>query len=348
MTALSKDLTPAPLMELCSGFWVSQALAAAVELDLFSELARSGPLSFEELAGRLGLEERPADMLFAVLASVGLLERRDGTCANNALSEAFLVRGSRYYFGGWIEYASKREYPAWGELTTALRENRPTTWDPATQESLFSDVDPFMLERFWEAMHSLSTFTARALAEAVDFGNRRRVLDVGGGSGAYPIELCRAYPQLEATVFDQPHVCEIAARKVAEAELSERIATTAGDFAAETPLPHGHDVIVLSMIMHDWDEQDDRRLLRKCYEALDDDGIVVISEQLLDDQRNGPPAAALMGLNMIVETGAGRNYAVGEYTSWLYDTGFARVEHVQFTAPGANGVVIGFKRDPVS
>ncbi len=128
-----------------------------------------------------------------------------------------------------------------------------------------------MLAVFWEAMHSLSSFTARVLAEAVDFGAYRRLLDVGGGSGAYDIELCRHYPDLRATVFDLPFVCEQAAKKVSEAGLADRITTTSGDFFADE-LPGGHDVILLSMIMHDWNEEQDRELLRKCFQVLPSGG----------------------------------------------------------------------------
>jgi hypothetical protein len=106
-----------------------------------------------------------------------------------------------------------------------------------------------MLALFWEAMHSVSTMTARKLGEAVDLNHFRRLLDIGGGSGAYDIELCNLYGELRATVFDLPHVAAIAAGKITEAGLTDRIETAGGSFFEQ--LPWNHDVHLLSMILHD-------------------------------------------------------------------------------------------------
>ncbi|KPI07732.1 O-methyltransferase family 2 [Actinobacteria bacterium OV450] len=95
------------------------------------------------------------------------------------------------------------------------------------------------------------------------------------------------------------------------------------------------------MVLHDWDEETCRSLLGKCRAALPEDGVVLICELLLNDARTGPAAAALMGMNMLVETEDGKNYSGAECGQWLLDVGFARVEIVPFEAAGANGVVIG-------
>jgi predicted O-methyltransferase YrrM len=236
--------------------------------------------------------------------------------------------------------ADKRLYAGWGRLTEALRTNRPTTWDPAIQSSLFDGADPTMLAVFWEAMHSLSTMSARKLGEAVDFSGFRRLLDIGGGSGAYDIELCKQYGELRATALDLPHVAKIAKGKVAEAGLTGRIETIGGDFFEQ--LPKDHDVHLLSMILHDWDETKNRALVRRSFEALPSGGAVIISELLVNDEKTGPAPAALMSLNMLIET-EGRNYTPAEYSAWLVEAGFRHIETVWFVAPAVNGVVIGRK-----
>lgn len=261
---------------------------------------------------------------------------------NSPLAEEFLVEGKRYYFGGFVEMLDRRLYPGWGKLGEAVHTNRPTTWDPGRQAHLFDGENPLMLAVFWQAMHSLSAFTARVLGETLDFSAYRRLLDVGGGSGAYDIELCRRYPDLRATVFDLSFVCEQAAKNVADAELSDRIATTSGDFFADE-LPGGHDVILLSMIMHDWSEEHDRDILRKCFQVLPSGGAIVICELLVNNEKTGPPPAALMSLNMLIETTGGRNYTPAEYTAWLTDIGFVEPRTVWFDAPGANGAVVATK-----
>ena len=330
-----------PLMALSTGFWAFKTLAAAHELDLFSRLADGMSITAAELVETLGLHPRPAEMLLTGCAALGLLERVDGRHRNTALSEAYLVRGNPYYFGGWVEMADKRLYAGWGKLTEALRTNRPTTWDPDTQSSIFDGADPKMLAYFWEAMHSLSTMSARKLGEAVDFSRFRRLLDIGGGSGAYNIELCKQYGELRATVFELPHVAEIAAGKIAEAGLVDRVDAVGGSFF--DGLPGGYDMHLLSMVLHDWDEAKNRALLGRSFEALPSGGAVVIAELLVNDEKTGPVPAALMSLNMLIETEGGRNYTPAEYAAWLEEAGFHEIETVWFDAPGINGAVIGRK-----
>ena len=341
-TDADSALSPIPLMQLATGFWAFKTLAAAHELDLFSRLSGTAGTTAGELAEALAIEERPADMLLTGCAALGLLVKNDGRYVNSPLAEEYLVRGKPYYFGGFVQMLDQRLYPGWGKLTEAIRTNRPTTWDPDRQSSLFDGEDPQLLAVFWEAMHSISTFTARALGEAVDLSDARSLLDVGGGSAAYDIELCRRYPDLTATVYDLPKVADIAAGKVKEAGLTGRIETVAGDFFADAPLPGGHDTILLSMIMHDWAEDHCRAILHKCWTALPSGGRVIIAELLVNDERTGPPPAALMSLNMLVET-EGRNYTPTEYCAWLGDLGFQDVHPVWFEAAGANGAVIGRK-----
>jgi ubiquinone/menaquinone biosynthesis C-methylase UbiE len=335
-------VSPVPLMQLSTGFWAFKTLAAAHELDLFTRLSASGGMTIEETAAGYGVDERPAQMLLTGCAALGLLDKDGERYRNSPLAEEYLVKGKPYYFGGFVEMLDKRLYPGWGKLVEALHTNGPTTWDPTTQKSLFEGEDPAMLELFWEAMHSLSTFTARALGEAIDLSPYERLLDVGGGSGAYDIELCKRYPHLRATVLDLPFVAEIAARKVEESGLSERIQTVGGDFFADA-LPKGHDVMLLSMILHDWTEEHNREILRKSYDALPSGGGIVISELLVNDEKTGPPPAALMSLNMLIETEGGRNYTPAEYSSWLEDTGFTDTRTAWFEAPGANGAITARK-----
>jgi hypothetical protein len=207
---------------------------------------------------------------------------------------------------------------------------------------MFESADPEVLATFWEAMHAMSTLTAQALGAAFDLGRYRRLLDVGGGSGAFDIVLCQRYPHLRATVYDLEHVTDIAGRNVKDAALSDRITVTPGDFFADAGFPDGHDLHLFSMIMHDWNDEHDRQLLRKSFESLDSGGTVLICELLVDDDKTGPAPAALMSLNMLIEC-EGRNYTAAEYTGWLTDVGFVDPQVIPFEAPGANGIVIARK-----
>ncbi|WP_211357970.1 tryptophanase [Amycolatopsis cihanbeyliensis] len=334
-------LLPTPLMQLATGFWSFKTYAGAIEIGLFDLLAGGRELTMEEVSAELGIAHRPADLLLAGCASLGLLNKSGARYRNSELSEEFLVKGAPYYFGGFVRYLDRREYPAWQSIVEALRTNRPLTWTPGTQESLFDTGDPETLQLFWDCMYCISTFTARALATVYDLTRHTRLLDVGGGAGAFPIELCRRFGHLSATVFELPHVGDLARQKITAANMDGAVDVVAGDFICDPELPRGYDAIILSMILHDWDEETCRTLLRKCRAALPPGGAVLICELLLNDERTGPPAAALMGMNMLVETEGGKNYSAAEYRGWLQEAGFARVEVMPIEAAGANGVVVG-------
>jgi hypothetical protein len=281
-------------------FLVVQDLASAYELGLFEQLSGTSGTTAGELADRLGIASRPAEMLLTGCAALGLLQEQDGRYANSPLSDEYLVPGEPNHFGGLVMF-DRRLYAGWDKLTQAIRTDRPTTWDPDRERSMFESADPEVLATFWEAMHALSTLTGRALGEAFDLGGFRRLLDVGGGAAAFDIVLCQRYPELRATVYDLEFVADIAAGNVKDAGLTDRIAVTPGDFFADAGFPGGHDLHLFSMIMHDWNEVRDRLLLRKSFEALDSGGAVLICELLVDDHKAGPVPAALMSLNMLVE-----------------------------------------------
>jgi SAM-dependent methyltransferase len=342
MAADETPLSPNPIIQLATGFAVAKTLSAAVELDLFTKLSGTRGRTKAEVAEQLDLAERPADALLAACASLGLLEKADGRYRNSALAEAFLVAHSPQYLGGLIRYLDRHGYAAWSRVTEALRGNRPVGFDADEQRSLFEGDDPTVLTMFWNALHAYALITATALAGVYDLGRFNRLLDVGGGSGAFPIVLCERHPGLEATVYDLPHVTPVAEAKVAEAGLAGRVGTMTGDFL-EQPLPAGYDLILLSQVLHDWDEATDRDLLAKCHAALPSGGGVVICELMLNPERTGPAPAAIMGMSMLVDTAGGRNYSEVDYTAWLTDAGFTDVDIVRFDAPGANGAVVARK-----
>ncbi|MER6254186.1 methyltransferase [Streptomyces sp. NPDC001584] len=324
---------------MATGFWKFKTLAVALELSLFTRLSARPDRTRAELATELCLQDRPADMLLTACTALGLLEKDGDAYRNTPLAEQFLVEGKDCYFGGVVRF-NDRAYPAWHDLGAAVRSNRPLTWDPDTQTTLFSSGDPDFTGLFWNGMHSLSAATARVLGETYDFRSHRSVLDVGGGSGAFLIELRRQHPHLTGTLYDLPHVCDFARDRIASAGMAEHVRIAPGDFQREAALPGGHDLILLSMILHDWDERDGRALVRKCHEALAPGGVLLVCELLVNRERTGPLDAALMGVNMLVETAAGRNYAEDEYLGWLHEAGFADTEILRFDAAGANGVIV--------
>lgn len=343
MRVTKGHLTQLPLLHLTNGFMSFKTFAAGVELGVFTRLANGRAVTVAEFAAEMGVEHRPVDLLLAALASLELLEKEGDRYRNSELAEEFLVADRPYYFGDYVHYYDRKLYPGWQNLVEALKMNRPVIWDSDSKESIFDPEDSLLMELFWEAMHSLAGFTAKMLGAVYDFSQHRRLLDVGGGSAGFPIELCRRFPDLSATVYELPHVCPIAAEKIKAAGLGDVIDTIAGDFSKDPHLPAGYDVILLSQILHCADEQSNRRLLNDCWSSLAPGGVLIICELLLNPQRTGPSTAALMGINMLVAQVGGQNYAETEYCSWLTDAGFVDLEILRFEAAGANGAVVARK-----
>lgn len=343
MVASTGRVTPTPLMRIASSFGMTKALAAAVDLGLFDYLSKVVTATTADVCRDLGLVERPAVMLLTTCTALELLESDGVHYRNSAVAEEFLVVGKRHYFGDYVKLKNVRAYESWGELLKALRTNAPTMWDPKTQDSPFEGISPEEAQLFYSAMRSISAYTAATLAKAVDLSGAKKLLDVGGGSGVYGIELGRVYEKLHTTVYDLPSVAPLAEQAAAAAGMAGRISAAPGDFLKDERLPGGHDVVLLSSVLHNWGPEVDASLVRKVYDAVEPGGKIIICEVFVSDDGDGPLEGALMSLNMLVETAGGCNYRKHEYETWLTDAGFTDIEFVSFEAAGANGAMLGRK-----
>lgn len=330
------------LMEIAAGFWASKTLATAVELEIFNQIPQEG-ISLTEFSRSLKIQLRPAEMLLTGCTSLGLLLKKGELYYNSSLSKEYLMKGQPYYFGGVITMLDKREYIPWSRLMDAVQNNERQTGKGASS-GLFEDVTADFQEQrvFTEAMHSWSIQSGKELVEKVDFSKYKKILDVGGGSGAYCIEIAKKFSNIQAVVFDLPSTLKITSEKIIEANLSTQIQTYAGNFFTDE-LPKHSDIVLLSMILHDWSPDENLSILQKCYAALPSEGEIIISELMVNDDKTGPVFAALMSLNMLIETQGGQNYTWAEYTEWLTDVGFVDIKRVELSSPASNGVLIGRK-----
>jgi hypothetical protein len=167
------------------------------------------------------------------------------------------------------------------------------------------------------------------------------MLDIGGGSGVYPIEVVKAYPNMSADILDLEPVCKVANEYIKKSNLQDRIHTRVLDFSKDQ-LPKDYDVALLSHIIHFFAKEKVLSLLRKIYDSLSsENGVVIISEWLLNDERTGPIPSALMSLTMVVDMPEGRNYSYNEVSKMLVDVGFKNIERRPLAGPAE--IVIGYK-----
>ena len=331
--------TPDRILELGFAFWGAKTLLSAVELGVFSELAK-GAQDGEALRERLNLHPRSARDFFDAVVALGMLERRDGQYGNTPETDQFLDRAKPSYVGGILEMANARLYPFWGSLTEGLRSGEPQN-EAKTGGDLFAAIyaDPALLRQFLRAMSGQNMGTAVAIAQKIPWQTHRTFVDVGTAQGAVPVQLARAHPHLTGGGFDLPPVGPIFEEYVAEAGLGDRLRFYAGDFFTD-PLPAA-DVLIMGYILHDWDLEGKRALLAKAYAALPEGGRLVVYEALIDDERRQNTFGLLMSLNMLIETRGGFDYTGADCRAWMREAGF-RESYVE-PLVGPNSMVVGIK-----
>jgi hypothetical protein len=321
--------SPARLLQLGLGFWGPRALLSAVELEVFSALAK-GPLGEDRLREQLGLHARSARDFLDALVALGLLQRRAGKYSNAPDADTYLDRAKPGYVGGILEMAAVRLYPFWASLTEALRTGQPQN-EAKHGGDLFTTLyaDPQRLRGFLAAMTGVSMGAARAIAAKFPWKQYQTFVDVGGAQGCLPVQVALAHRHLSGAGFDLPPVGPIYDDYIRSFGLETRLKFLAGDFFRD-PLPSA-DVLIMGHILHDWALQDKHLLLQKAYAALPKHGALIVYDAMIDDARCRNAAGLLMSLNMLIETSGGFDYTPADCRGWMKATGFRKTTVVPLT-----------------
>jgi hypothetical protein len=335
-----EQLTPDHILQVGLGFWASKVLLSAVELELFTELAKQ-PKTLDEVSARLGLHARSARDFMDALVALGFLERRDGTYYNTPSTDFFLDQRKPSYIGGGLEMANRRLYPFWGDLTVALRTGQPQNEASRGGPDLFASLyaDPRRLRGFLKAMTGLSRGANQAIARQFHWQDYHTAVDVGTAQGDLICQVLLANPHLSGVGFDLPEVGPIFEDYAQELGLSGRVQFSGGSFF-DQPIPSA-DVVMMGHILHDWDLPTKQMLVRKAYEALPAGGAFIVYDSIIDDDRSRNAFGLMMSLNMLIETPGGFDYTGADCCGWMQEAGFhsARVEHLV----GPDSMVVGIK-----
>ena len=331
--------TPERILQLGLGFWGSKALLSAVELGLFTQLAK-GPASGERLARALELHPRSAHDFLDALVALGMLQREDGLYSNTPEADLFLDRMKPSYVGGLLEMANARLYPFWGSLTEALQTGQPQNEAKAGGnffEALYAE--PARLGQFLHAMTGLSMGAHKAIATKFPWNRYQTLVDIGCAEGGLSVQVALAHDHITGGGFDLPAAEPFFNEYVRSFGLEERLRFHAGDFFAD-PLPQA-DVLTMGHILHDWHLEEKKTLLAKAYEALHEGGALIVFESVIDDNRRDNTFGLLMSLNMLIETPGGFDYTGAECQGWMREVGFREtyVEHLV----GPDSMVVGLK-----
>lgn len=330
------SLDPTRILETGFAFGPSKILLTAVEFGLFTQLAGQR-MTGTQLAAKLGLHPRGIWDFFDALVALGFLQRDgDGPAAlygNAPDADLFLDRNKSNYVGGILEMASARLFRFWGDLGEALKTGKPQNEIKHTGDNMFDALyaEPARLEQFMSAMRGISMGNFNAFAQKFDFSKYRTLCDVGGATGLLSCLVAKAHPHLHCITFDLPQVAPIAGKWIAQENLSDRIDVVSGDFLKES-LPAA-DVITMGMILHDWNLEKKKHLVKLAYDALPEGGAFVAIENLIDDARRENAFGLMMSLNMLIEFGDAFDFTGADFWTWCREAGFRRYEVIHLAGP---------------
>ena len=314
---------PDDLNRMVRGYQESRILLSALELDVFTAVREGATAA--AVARRCGTERRATELLLNALVALGVLRLSGEGYVNSPAAAQFFVADApddarialRHNLSLWS---------TWSSLTDAVREGHTAL------RAEMRDRDDDWTVPFIAAMHRGAAVRAPLVVEAVGAASVRRMLDVGGGSGAYAIAFAHANPRLAAVVLDLPTVLPIAEGHIAEAGLSQRVTTRAGDLRKDD-FGRDFDLVFLSSICHMLGPEGNRDLLARAARALAPGGRVVIQDFILEPDRTGPKQAVLFAINMLVGTEAGSTYTEAEYAAWLTAAGLSDLQRIRLRGP---------------
>jgi ubiquinone/menaquinone biosynthesis C-methylase UbiE len=312
----AKITSPADLLEIVNGYRKSRIILTAHELDIFTILDKNS-LSSLEIAENIGANPRATDRLMNALVAIGLLEKSNSLFSNTFFSSKFLVKTEPGFLGGLSHQVQL--WKTWSTMTDAVRKGSSVT----IKES-FGERDNRWVKSFLAAMHSRSQ-QARDVAELLDLSQVKKMLDVGGGSGAFTFAFLRKNKNIESTIFDLPSVINVTQEYINIEGFSKSVHTQAGDYLINE-FGGTYDLVLVSAVIHINSSEENQLLINKCAAVLNPGGQLVILDHIMSEDRTKPEIGAIFALNMLVGTEKGDTYTGSEISSWMVKAGLNNIQ----------------------
>ena len=329
MSNENEILNPASIRELASSFQTSRILLTALELNIFTVLDKH-MLPAAEVAKKIEADERATDRLMNALVALGFLRKIHGKFYNTESSSQFLVKGKPDFMGGLFH--TNELWKRWSTLTDAVKKGK-SVYDG---KNAADDAT----ESFIAAMHYRAIKEAKIISLMLDLSSVNKMLDIGGGSGAFSMKFIEINQNMKAVVFDLSYVIPLTKKYVESFPLKERISYITGNYL-EDDFGSGYDLIFLSAIVHINSFDENKRLIKKCYDALNSGGQIIIKDWVMNEDRTFPASGAYFALNMLVGTRSGDTYTENEMKDWLLSAGIKKIEKKETSF--ASSLIIGWK-----
>ena len=325
--------TTVRLQNVAQSYGQSAALMAAVEIGVFTAISK-GAGTYDEVAHAVDIHPTSAERLMVMLCAAGLLDNTQGRHSNAPDVERYLVEGKPGYMGPWITF-TKPQWNEWGRLGEHLRNKNL---------KVMGSIETFTVadaRRYHEATFSIGLGAGRRFVRQVDLVGRKRIMDIGGGSGAYCIAAAKEHASLHAVVLDLPVVCEVARDFIAANGVADRVEARPCNFTRD-PFPADCDVAIMASNLPMYGREMIANVIRKAHDALLPGGQMHLIGEMTNDARTGPWGPAYWGLGQAVSDSLGLAHSEADVIGYFRAAGFTDVGLHEFIA-GSLGRVSGTK-----
>ena len=319
------------IREIAASFQESRILLTAFELKIFSMLGKH-LMSSEEVAEKINSDKRAVNRLMNALCGMGLLRKVKEKFYNTESASKYLVEGKPDFMGNL--YHTNHLWNTWSYLTDSVKKGSSFKGDQNKKEK-----DEWV-ESFIAAMHYRGVKQAKLLSMMIDFSNAKKILDIGGGSAAFSMEMVKRNNSIKAVVLDLPHVIPLTKKYVKQEGLEDNFEFIEGNYLTSN-FGKDYDLILLSAIVHINSYDENKMIIKKCSDALNDGGKVIINDFVMSEDRIEPYYGAIFSLNMLVGTDSGDTFTEDEMREWLTSAGFSKIERKKTSF--ASDLIIGTK-----
>jgi hypothetical protein len=304
------------LTSLGAVFMASKMLFVAGKLDLFAALA-DGPRTIDELAASTGLPRRSLHVLLHGLAAIRVLKVEGDRFSNGTAARKYLSGRGELDMRPGLRLYDQVTWHLWEHLEHSVKTGQPAQLGKPSAE--FGRI-------FSEGVEAFTRPAADSLLAAYDFSGHKRILDLAGGTGSYLLPLLRRHPSLEATLFELPHVADMARRRLSDDPHGSQVQVVEGD-ALFDPIPADHDVVLLANTIHLLSPDRVQHLFQRMRAAVSAGARLVMPEHWMDATHTSPMFSALLAGTFLLLSGDTSTYSVEEASAWLGAAGWKMLEH---------------------
>lgn len=321
------------LNDIAFSFYTAGTFAAASNLEIFNHLGGDGLLP-GELADKISVHPDAAQRLLSAVENLGLVEKNNSKYKNTSVG-AYLHKDAEVPMG--FSQKDNYFYRLWEYLPDAMREYSPRheqAWGQPAQE-LYKAIytNESQLRSFFKLLDSYNVPIGQEAVKHLDFTGYSNILDLAGGTGSFAAEVVKKNSNLSGCCLDLEPVRVLCEEMIESSQLQNRFKFITGNMF-DLEAPEGTDVIFLSYILHNWNDEKCLEILKGCYDSLPSNGMLVVSEKVLNNDFSGSWWSVMMNLQMLIafEPGA-KERTQNEYRHLLEAAGFNRFELITLDAP---------------